>query len=331
MATLGFNNVAFAPVAQDVLDALFFQDPNLLTGEDCLLQAGSYFRRSLLSEMIQDSVLVLLQDLVVLDANNDPLPVPPGMTGKAIPAIFYQQRSSTPFTKTIVRDANLHGAGPFPATCTLLPDGFVAPPSITIPNSFNPEVYVLTSLRLDYIRSVPGNFFNPLWTKTSGATPPHPIQFLSDSISTAAVTPSAVNSAGLVTLANSNPLYPVNTSIHNKSNALQKTLFENLAFWFWWNGQNIQATLNIFGGAGNEDILCASAVDHIMSKLHKRFLLYPICRPENIKVLMRGFFFSRSFLPVLPMVPTTPFLFVCLPIQMLTEPRIFSKIQLIHY
>ena len=109
MANLGFNNPAFAPVAQAVLDALFLQDPDLLTGPDRLLQAGTYFRRSFLSEMIHDSVLVLLQDQIPLDINGDPLPVPPGITGKATPAVFYQQRSSTPFTKTIIRVANLHG------------------------------------------------------------------------------------------------------------------------------------------------------------------------------------------------------------------------------
>ena len=242
--------------------------------------------------MIHDSVLVLLQNLIPLDAIGDPLPVPPGITGKATPAIFYQQRSFTPFTKTIVRVANLHGtAAIFPADCLLLPVGTAVPPSITIPNTFDPEVYVLTALGLDFLRSLPGTHFNPLWLNTSGSTPPHPIQFISEFPSLpAAVVAPAVNNAGLVNLANSNPLYPINSSVHNKSNALQKTLFENLAFWFWWNGQDLQSTLNIFGGAGNEDILCSSAVDHIMSKLHKRFLLYPICRPENIKLLMRGFF-----------------------------------------
>lgn len=89
MANLGFNNAAFAPVAQNILDALFVQDPVLLSGADCLLQAGTYFRKSSLSEMIQDSVLVLLQDLIPLDGNNDPLPVPPGITGKATPTCCF--------------------------------------------------------------------------------------------------------------------------------------------------------------------------------------------------------------------------------------------------
>ena len=290
----GFNHAAFAPIAQDILDALFVQDPDLLTGPDRLLQAGTYFRRSFLSEMIHDSVLVLLQDLIPLDANGDPLPVPPVITGKATPAIFYQQRSFTPFTKTIVRVANLHGtAAIFPADCLLLPVGTAVPPSITIPNSFDPEVYVLTALGLDFLRSLPGTHFNPLWANTTGSIPPHPIQFISEfpSLTTTTVAAPAVNT-GLVTLANSNPLYPLNSSIHNKNNAAQKMLFENLAFWFWWHGQDMQTTLNIFGGVGNEDILNASAVDHVMSKLHKRFLLYPICRPENIKLLMKGFFFK---------------------------------------
>ena len=163
MANLGFNNVAFAPIAQDILDALFVQDPDLLTGLDRLLQAGTYFRRSFLSEMKHDSVLVLLQDLIPLDANGDPLPVPLGITGKATPAIFYQRRSHTPFTKAIVRVANLHGAAIFPATCSLLPVGTAVPPSITIPNSYDPEVYVLTALGLDFLRSLPGTHFNPLW------------------------------------------------------------------------------------------------------------------------------------------------------------------------
>ena len=68
---------------------------------------------------------------------------------------------------------------------------------------------------------------------------------------------------------------------------LRRRFLKNLLFGF---GGVARSTLNIFGGVGNEDILCASAVDHIMSKLHKRFLLYPICRPENIKLLMKGFF-----------------------------------------
>ena len=145
MATLGFNSAAFAPVSQAVLDGLFFNDPDLLTGPDCLLQAGTYFRRSVLSEMVHDSVLVLLQDLILLDADGAPLPVPPGISGKATPAIFYQQRSATPLTKTIVRVADLHGAAAaiFPEVCSLLPHGTVVPPSITIPNSFDPVVFVL--------------------------------------------------------------------------------------------------------------------------------------------------------------------------------------------
>ena len=209
MANLGFNNPAFAPVAQAVLDARFLQDPDLLTGPDRLLQAGTYFRRSFLSEMIHDSVLVLLQDQIPLDVNGDPLPVPPGITGKATPAVFYQQRSSTPFTKTIVRVANLHGAANFPATCSLLPAGTAVPPSITIPNSYDPEVYVLTALGLDFLRSLPGNHFNPLWANTTGSTPPHPIQFINDFpvIQTSGTALASVSMTGLVNADSSNPLF----------------------------------------------------------------------------------------------------------------------------
>ena len=293
MATLGFNSAAFAPVSQAFLDGLFFLYPNLLTGPDCLLQA---VRRSVLSEMIHDSVLVLLQDLILLDADGAPLPVPPGISGKATPAIFYQQRSSTPLTKTIVRVANLHGAAPaiFPEDCSLLPYGTVVPPSITIPNSFDPVVFVLTALGLDYLRSLPGNHFNPLWANTSGSVPPHPIQFIQE-VSTIPTANAAnlgqlhsVSMTGIVNADNSNPLFKVGSQVPNKSVAASRALFENVSFWYWWNGQNINKTIDLFGGPGNLDVLTPSAVDSIMSKVHVRFQNYPIFRPENIHLLIKG-------------------------------------------
>ena len=47
-------------------------------------------------------------------------------------------------------------------------------------------------------------------------------------------------------------------------------------------------TIGLFDGPGNLDVLSPSAVDSIMSKVHIRFQNYPIFRPENIHLLIKG-------------------------------------------
>ena len=245
MAALGFNHAAFAPTSNASLALLFPQDPDLLTGGDLILPAAAYFKRLLLSELILDSVIVLLQDIITL------APLPGGISGKAIPSVFYQLRALTLQARTFTRVANLHGThASFPTACTLFPIGTDPPISITAPCSLDTYVYALTSHGVDYLQSLPGGYFDPLWLTTSGANPPHPIQFISEFPIqiTAASAHSATSTPGLVSLANANPLYPVNSQVLNKANAGQKNQFENISTWFWFNGQDMNLTLDLFGG-----------------------------------------------------------------------------------
>lgn len=93
---------------------------------------------------------------------------------------------------------------------------------------------------------------------------------------------------GLVNADSSNPLFKVGAQVPNKSVAASRTLFENVSNWYWWNGQDMTKTIDLFGGPGNLDVLSPSAVDSIMSKVHIRFQNYLIFRHENINLLIKA-------------------------------------------
>ena len=279
--TSGFTGIQYAPTSDATLSALFFQDPDLLIDGDLQLAASALFQRVQISDLIDDAVIVLLQDIVTA-----------GISPKATPAVFYQQRSSTPFIHILALVANLHGTNPlFPPQCSFFVHPAVVPLSVVVPHSYPGYVIALTSLGVDWFRNAVGDHFEAVWANTYLAVPPHPIRFV-PVFPTVSVTgsqaPVIINSVGLVNAATSNPLFQVGSPVPNKSSAAQKTLFENIAFWYWWNGQDMNATLSLFGGIGAEDILSASSTDAILSKLNNRFLEYLICLSENIHLLMRG-------------------------------------------
>ena len=286
--TSGFTGLLFAPTSDETLASLFFQDPDLLVGPDLTLTASTLFKRVKIEDLVNDSVIVLLQDIVP-NAIGEVLPGPiPGISGKATPAVFYQQRSSTPLIHVLALVADLHGTDPlFPATCQHFPAPKEIPTSFTVPHVYDGYAITLTSIGVDLYRNSAGNHFKPVWDNTFDATPPHPIKFV-ENIPVLPASPMVINSVGLVNAASSNPLFQVGAQVPSKSIAAQKSLFENISFWYWWNGQDMPKTIEIFGGAGNLDVLCPASVDAIMSKMHTRFQNYPIFRPENIQLLIRA-------------------------------------------
>ena len=203
--TSGFTGIQYAPTSDSTLSALFFQDPDLLIDGDLQLAASALFQRVQISDLIDDSVIVLLQDIV-------PAVLSPGISSKATPAVFYQQRSSTPFIHILALVANLHGTNAlFPAQCSFFVHPTVVPLSVVVPHSYPGYAIALTSLGVDWFRNAVGDHFEPVWADIYLAVPPHPIRFVPvfPTVSTAASSsaPVVINSFGLVNVATSNPCF----------------------------------------------------------------------------------------------------------------------------
>ena len=117
-----------------------FQISDLLIDGDLQLAASALFQRVQISDLIDDSVIVLLQDIV-------PAVLLPGITAKATPAVVYQQRSSTPLIHILALVANLHGTNAlFPAQCSFFVHPAIGPLSVVVPHSYPRYAIALTSI-----------------------------------------------------------------------------------------------------------------------------------------------------------------------------------------
>jgi len=273
----GFNSAFFAPVAEADLALLLAFDPAMLTPQDLALPSTQLFNDVTAATFPKKAVLVIFQDNAALGA-----PIP-GISGKATPALFYQLRLLSNGILTFVRVGNLHGTNvAFAADCSLLNP---TPVTFTIRSDFVGNLRILSSLGVDYYRSIV--LYAALFLATEGAMPAHPIVTLQTMAATGTGPTGAPSTSTTgVSAANANPLFEEGGVPFSKTGSMQKGLYDKLKFWYHFNDQSMTQTLENFGGMGVEDIDTPYAVDLILNKLSDRQLLLPGCSPENIKQLI---------------------------------------------
>jgi len=229
----GFNDPLFAPPAANIIEAFLLFDPLLRDPTDLLLPASQFFNICKIGQVPPDGVITILQSLVPPnDAAGNPVAPSPGITGKAPPTIFLQNRGGNNGAKSFVTVADFHGTNIlyFPATCTTQNP----PPKVfTLQPDYDGWLILLTTLGCEFLASRIGNPFGPLFLATNGQG--HPIATLqSIAILAAANAPSGAPAvaSNKVTKDNANPMFKEGTDGYDKRTLSQRSLFGKLSHWY---------------------------------------------------------------------------------------------------